>query len=127
MHNNTLLTALVIVVVFVGGFMIGRMTSQSPLPTFMTTSTNETKTSDTADSNTSVTNNTQTSGNSDAASTLSEGQLKMLASFGIDPNSITPAMIACGEAKLGAERTAEIKGGATPSISEGISLMACYK
>lgn len=124
MHNNTMLTALVIVVVFVGGFIIGRMTSESSLPAFMTTSQNKT---DTADTNTTGTNNTPSSGNSGNASSLSEGQLKMLASFGIDPNSITPAMIACGEAKLGAERTAEIKGGATPSISEGISLMACYK
>lgn len=123
MHNNTLLTALVIVVVFVGGFIIGRMTSQAPLPTFMTSQ----NTSETANSDTTDTNNAQTSGGTSNTSGLSEGQLKMLASFGIDPNSITPAMIACGEAKLGAERTAEIKGGATPSISEGISLMACYK
>jgi hypothetical protein len=51
------------------------------------------------------------------------------AAFGIDPNTvnITPAMIACAEAKLGATRIEELKGGATPSMSEGISLMACYK
>lgn len=121
------MTALVVVVVFVGGFMIGRATSDTPLPNIVSI-TGKTETSDNGTSGTN--NNAQTSGGtSGSANTtnLSDGQLKMLASFGIDPNSITPAMIACGEAKLGAERTAEIKGGATPSISEGISLMACYK
>lgn len=60
---------------------------------------------------------------------LSAGQQKLLSTLGIDASkiTITPAMIACAEAKVGAARIAEITGGATPSFSEGLSLLACYK
>lgn len=126
MNTNALLTALVVVVVFVGGFAIGRATSQTPLPAALSLKgTFEKGTQDAP-----VTRGTQTSGGGNAnTASLSEGQLKMLASFGIDPDTvtITPQMVACAEAKLGAARIEELKNGATPSMSEGISLMACYK
>jgi hypothetical protein len=53
----------------------------------------------------------------------------MLEAMGIDADSvnITPEMVACAEAKLGAARIEEIKNGATPSFSEGASLVACYR
>lgn len=60
---------------------------------------------------------------------LSDGQRRLLSVLGIDANSvtITPQMIACGEEKLGATRTKEITGGATPSFTEGLALLACYR
>lgn len=60
---------------------------------------------------------------------LSAGQRALLEKLGIDANAITitPAMIACAEAKLGAARLAEIQGGATPTFAEGASLLACYR
>ena len=63
------------------------------------------------------------------ASNLTEGQIKLLSVLGIDPNSITvtPAMMACAETSLGASRVEEITNGATPSFSEGLKLVACYK
>lgn len=60
---------------------------------------------------------------------LSAGQKQLLSALGIDATSITitPAMIACAEAKVGAARIVEISNGATPTISEGMTLLACYR
>ncbi len=68
-------------------------------------------------------------GDSSSQSGLSSGQKKMLESFGLNPDeaTLTPAMIACAEAKVGKARVAEIMAGATPSVLEGASLIACYK
>ncbi len=62
------------------------------------------------------------------ASQLTPGQRKLLETLGVDTDSITitPEMIACAEAKVGASRVAEIQNGATPTFMEGASLMACY-
>lgn len=70
-----------------------------------------------------------TGGTTISTASLSDGQKKLLSALGIDASSVvvTPAMIACAEAKLGASRIAEITAGATPSFSEGLSLLACYK
>ncbi len=59
---------------------------------------------------------------------LTPGQQKLLSVLGINASEIviTPAMVACAEAKVGAARLKEIEGGATPSLTEGISLLACY-
>lgn len=61
-------------------------------------------------------------------SSLTPGQRQLIEALGIDADSITitAEMVACAEAKLGAARVEEIKGGATPSFSEGVSLAACY-
>lgn len=61
-------------------------------------------------------------------SSLSEGQRKMLETMGIDSNAITltPVMITCAEAAIGAERLQAIKNGATPTFSEGFKLFNCY-
>lgn len=60
---------------------------------------------------------------------LSAGQRELLTKLGIDADAIvvTPAMVACAEAKLGASRLAEIQSGATPTFTEGASLLACYR
>lgn len=60
---------------------------------------------------------------------LPTGQQKLLSALGIDASEIviTPTMIACAEAKVGAARLKEIENGATPSFTEGLSLLVCYR
>lgn len=64
-----------------------------------------------------------------SATQLSAGQRELLEKLGIDTDAliITPAMIACAEAKVGAARLAEIQAGATPTFTEGASLLGCYR
>ncbi len=63
------------------------------------------------------------------ADRITDGQRAMLQKLGIDPTTvtITAEAKACAEGELGADRVAEIQAGATPSWSEGIVLVACYK
>jgi len=62
-------------------------------------------------------------------SALTDGQRKLLGALGIDADSITvtPEMMACAEAKVGAARIEEIKAGDTPTFLEGLSLLGCYR
>ncbi len=78
---------------------------------------------------TSTPTTTQTNGTVVNTSSLSSSQKAMLTALGIDAETIvvTPEMIACAEAKVGVARAEEIKNGATPSFSEGVKLVACYK
>lgn len=61
--------------------------------------------------------------------TLNASQKAALQAFGIDPNSlpstISADQVACFESKLGVSRVAEIKAGATPSMSEFFKARAC--
>lgn len=118
--NNGFLWAVVVVLAFGLGFLSGRMTSGSALPF----SGGNSSTTGANDASGSSENGTKVN-----ASRLTAGQIKLLAAFGIDPNSvtITPTMIACAEASLGSARVEEIKNGATPSVTEGVKLAACYK
>lgn len=61
-------------------------------------------------------------------SSLSDSQRQMLATMGVNSETITltPAMVACAEAEVGVGRLEEIKDGATPSFSEGFKLFSCY-
>jgi hypothetical protein len=117
-NNRTVLVAILMVLVFAVAFFIGRVTADQNIGNF---SESEMESSD------NVENTSGEAGN--ASSNMTEGQRKMLSSMGINPDqvNITPQMIACAEAKLGATRTEEIKNGATPTFSEGASLVACYK
>ena len=119
-NTNGFLWAVVVLLALGLGFVMGRMTSGTPFPLVSGNS-----------GATSANTQTDSSGEGKTvnSSNLTPGQLKLLAAFGIDPNSITitPQMIACAEASLGAARVEEIKNGATPSMSEGVKLVACYK
>lgn len=118
MTQNPLVVGLIMVVIFVAGLFLGRM-SVSPV-----VSTGPANTATVSGGTTAT-----SSGTPVTAESLTPAQRQMLASFGIDPNTITitPQMIACAEASLGASRIEEIKQGATPSFGEGMKLVACYK
>jgi hypothetical protein len=130
----------IVIGVFMGGFVLGKMNVPSPLDGVIqdakenveqsiesysqSTSTQaETKTK-TVDSSAEAKAAVNVSSN-----TLTDSQKKMLESFGVDTNAITvtATMIACAEAKLGKARIEEIKNGATPSMLESASLLTCYK
>ncbi len=63
------------------------------------------------------------------ADRLSDGQKRLLSSFGLDPATITvtAAMITCAKEKISSARYEEILAGATPSFNESLSLLACYR
>jgi hypothetical protein len=125
MNRNALITGVLLVVVFIAGFGAGRMTQGSPVDMARNIQENTVAPSGTAD-----TQNTSAEGGATVnTSALSAGQRQMLEAMGIDADTvnITPEMVACAEAKLGAARIEEIKNGATPSFSEGASLVACYR
>ena len=60
---------------------------------------------------------------------LTDSQKAMLRSLGVDPESITITQetVTCAESAVGEARMAEIQGGATPTFSEGLKLLACYR
>ena len=118
MNSNYILLAILMVLILVAGFLLGRFS------TFGGSYVNNA-----ARVNDAVTNDSAGTGTTVPTDSLSAEQKQMLSSFGIDPNNvtITPEMIACAEGKLGAARIEEIKNGATPSFTEGASLIACYR
>lgn len=116
MKNNNVLVALLVVLTLGVGFFIGRFTAPSGV----------------VYGGKAVSENSGSSSPTVAAvsaANLNDGQRKMLAALGINADEIviTEAMVACAEAKLGAQRMEEIKNGATPSFSEGAKLVACYR
>lgn len=113
------------VVVFGAGFLVGRMTA--PQGTVLTGSNSDS--TNVADQSAATAEAVAEGDTTIDSSNMTEGQRKLMSALGLDPNNITitPEMIACAEAKLGASRVEEIKNGATPSFTEGASLVACYK
>jgi len=130
MNSQTILTIILMFVVFGVGFLAGRMTTPSPI-SIPTSQTDVSETpSNESGPETSTSQEGTTEDEADSSNvTLTAGQSKMLESLGINPDevTVTPQMVACAETKLGATRIEEIKNGATPSFSEGVSLVACYK
>ncbi len=112
--------------VFAVGFLIGGFSSNDTTyienkksPSIQTTNKSATETS-TPPSTTKE----DTSG---IISNMTDDQKKFLGALGIDTDKITPTMIACAEASLGASRVEEIKKGASLSFTEKAKLLACYK
>jgi len=60
---------------------------------------------------------------------LPDGQQRVLNTLGVDESSvtITPRVVACAEAAVGADRVAAIIAGDTPGVLEGIRLANCYR
>lgn len=125
---------LALFVVFFGGFILGRSGIETPVNSVADDTANIIEQNITGDAEQPSANGTsQQEGAVETGATggggVSDGQRKMLESFGLNPDEVTltPAMIACAEAKVGKARVAEIMGGATPSFMEGASLVTCYK
>lgn len=130
MNRNAVVTGILLFVVFIVGFGLGRMTTGVGGGVIEnSTGLEEFSEVFNPPNNNDTVAPTSQNGTTVNTSSLSDSQRRMIESFGIDPDSITitPEMIACAEAKLGSARIEEIKNGATPSFSEGASLMACYR
>ena len=132
MNKNAVITVLLMVVTFAFGFIAGRATDATP-QAFVEATTEVGESivpgnNDTQGQNANA-QTTQGGGTTVNTSSLPESQRQMLEALGIDADNITitAEMVACAEAKLGAARVEEIKNGATPSFTEGATLIACYR
>lgn len=125
MDSKKILLGLLIIIVVMIGFLIGRsmnthtivIEKKNPAPA------SETKPIETGTSSTSTVQTETTT----STVGLSSDQIKMLSALGIDTNKVTPAMITCAQTSLGASRVEEIKKGASLSFMEKAKLVACYK
>lgn len=127
MNNKTLLTIILMIVVFGAGFLVGRMTAS--VGTVFTGSNTESANVSGKESDAQGTSTQATAGGATIdSSNMTEGQRNLISALGLDPDNVTvtASMIACAETKLGASRVEEIKNGATPSFTEGASLVTCY-
>ena len=131
MNRNAVVTGILLFVVFIIGFGLGRITTGVGVDAMQDISGMEdiSNAFNPADNTTDTTVPASGNGTTVQTSSLSDSQRQMLNALGIDADSvtITPEMVACAEAKLGTARIEEIKNGATPSFSEGASLVACYR
>ena len=132
-NSNGLITGVVMVFVFIGGFFLGQITASQDTDGTSQDGMMEgvfdgSDTSASEDSDGSVSQTVPEEGTTLDTSAMTDGQRKLLESLGVDANSITitPEVIACAEASLGNERVAAIQNGDTPSFLEGTKLMACY-
>jgi hypothetical protein len=132
-NKNGLVTGVVVVMVFIGGFTLGYIVAPSDASDSASEMMDTVVSSDV--DNVEPDTETQRSGTAvpeggvtvDTAA-LTDGQRQLLESLGVDTDSIilTPAMVACAKTKLGTERMTAIENGDTPSFFEGTKLMACY-
>lgn len=123
MNTNThsiLIGAVLVILSLAVGYYLGQLSADSSFKTAVQSVTRENGTDSTTSTGTSSTSGVDTSG-------LTVEQRARFASYGIDPNQITPAMVACAEAKLGAARFGEVIRGAELSASEKFTLVACYR
>ena len=125
--NSGLVIGVVMVLIFVAGFILGQYTANDT-DYIKTGSSNGVENSISTDSDNNDGQKIDDGGKTVDPSMLTEGQRKLLKTLGVDTNNITitPEMIACAEAKVGADRVTEIQNGATPSFTEGAKLAACY-
>lgn len=128
MNSNYVVIPLALIVALGIGFLGGRMSVDTlgSVQTVEQGTVTSTK-NPVGVSTTSQTSSTPTVTPTAAPLQISDAQKKMLQALGIDINKVTPTMIACAEASIGTARAKEIQGGATPSFSEGVKIVACYK
>jgi len=123
MTTNTqsiLIGAALVVVSLAVGYYLGQLSADSSFKTAVREVTGEQET------NTNMETATSSAVAVDTAD-LTPEQRARFESYGIDPDRISPAMVACAEAKLGAARLEAIARGAEVSMSERASLVACYR
>jgi hypothetical protein len=126
MQKNLLLGLLIVSILAIGMY-IGRMN-----PRTITSNNTQSETmlppvqKDTNASSTASSTPPQSIGTS-IASHMTDDQKQMMRALGIDIEKLTPAMITCAETNLGTDRFESIKNGSTPSLTEKLELVACYK
>lgn len=132
MSNQSLIIGVLFVLVFGVGFLIGRVTGTDNMimgSPISTSSNQEERSNNENESGSQMTAEGEVANESEvSASNMTEGQRKLISAMGLDPDkiTITEEMVICAETKLGVARVEEIKTGATPSFSEGVTLVACY-
>lgn len=125
MNNNTntkgiLIGTVLVILALVVGYYLGQLSADSTFKTAVRSvagGNQETTTATSSDTGTAAV----------TTASLSPEQRVRLEAYGIDPDRITPAMVACAQAKLGVARYGEVIGGAELSASEKITLVACYR
>ena len=136
--NNTVIAVTIGIIIIVFGFLIYSTTMNDKPDTVPVVNVNNT---------TNSTETAQTEAQKEAAfqaqrkeneakevaftidvTKLPEAQQVALKTMGVNETSIkiTNAMVTCAGADLSEARMAEIKGGASVSIAEGIKLVGCY-
>jgi hypothetical protein len=134
MNSSTFVTILVVVAIALAGYAFWSTTSEEVpvVPGVVMDQMPESPRSQTTTGTTSSTNPQDTVGTTTQRTTstpgITDGQRRLLEAFGVDPNTatLTPQMIACAEARIGADRVNDIQQGDTPSMGEGATLMTCY-
>jgi hypothetical protein len=125
--NTKILVGILLILFFGAGFFIGNYSAVNDMQIVKDGSK---PTKETGPVSTPTQTGASPSGGTTVTpSNLTEGQIKLMKALGIDPTkvTITPTMVLCAETSLGAARVEEIKNGATPSMTEGVKLVACYK
>jgi len=132
-NKNGLITGVVMVIIFIGGFTLGytvapSSTADEEKGMLDTLLDRDAATSESQAVAESAVNPGSEAGTTLDASAMTAGQRKLLESLGVEADSITltPETIACAKAKLGTDRVTAIQNGDTPSFIEGTKLMACY-
>lgn len=134
MKQNTFLTVAIALLIFVCGYVLGYLSSDTA-DTAITTITDQVK--ETATQMEDIVKTDEpipTVENGEAVAftinveNIPETQRAFLTTMGISGNEIvvTNAMLACAEAEIGVARMLEIKNGATPAMTEGLKLAGCY-
>ncbi len=134
MKQNTFGIVAAGLVIFVSGYLLGYLTSDTA-NTAMTSTGNQTKETAAEVGGTTTFNETTpaTPSGDEVAFTINvenipEAQRAFLKTMGITGNEIvvTNTMLACAQVEIGIDRMVEIQNGATPSVSEGLALAGCY-
>lgn len=124
-NSNGLVTGVLMVLIFVGGFTLGYFVAPSGAADQdgQAQSAQATQTAGTETGSSDISEPTTID-----ASLMSDGQRQMLETLGVDTDSITvtPKMVSCADARVGADRMVAIRAGDTPTVIEGTKLMACY-
>lgn len=128
--SSGVVTGIIMVLIFVAGYALGYFTAPSASSNGVTSVT-----SSSAGESTSADSDVTTPQPSEISepttidsSQMTDGQKALLRTMGLDPESITitPEMVACAEAEIGADRVAAIQNGDTPGPIEGAKMLACY-
>jgi hypothetical protein len=124
MHTKSILAAVVLVVVsLAAGFYLGRASDGASFAETVEMIAEGNRAQQSTQTSTSSASEVAVGERPD----LTEEERRLLESHGIDPESVTPAMVACAREKLSTARFEALARGAELTTSERLSLIACYR